>query len=174
MARKIHVQLIDDLSGQDADETIRFSLDSADHEIDLTADHATELRGILEKYVAHARRLRGTPSSPGARAAPTGRDETQRIRDRAKANGYNPSARDGSARTSKRPTTQPRHKETTRTAANDRTGPRIPGLTYALVSAFGVTLFERQPSHGIPQSTGSTVSHEHRPSALGLRTGNLR
>jgi hypothetical protein len=93
MARKVHVQLIDDLSGEDADESIRFSLEGADYEIDLTADHATELRGILEKYVAHARRLRGTPSSPAARTAPTGRDETQRIRDWAKANGYNPSAR---------------------------------------------------------------------------------
>jgi hypothetical protein len=81
MARKIHVQLIDDLSGHDADETVRFSLDSADYEIDLTADHAAELHGILEKYAAHGRRLRGTPDSRGARAAPTGRDETRKIRD---------------------------------------------------------------------------------------------
>ncbi|WP_427135276.1 Lsr2 family DNA-binding protein [Pseudarthrobacter sp. S9] len=46
-----------------------------------------------EKYVAHARRLRGTPGNRGARTASTGRDETQRIRDWAKAHGYNPSAR---------------------------------------------------------------------------------
>jgi hypothetical protein len=93
MARKVHVQLIDDLSGQDADETIRFSVDGADYEIDLTADHATELRGTLEKYVAHARGLRGTPDRRGARTTPTGREETRRIRDWARAHGYNPSAR---------------------------------------------------------------------------------
>jgi hypothetical protein len=93
MARKVHVQLIDDLSGEDADGIIRFSVDGADYEIDLTADHATELRGTLEKYVAHGRRLRGTPGSRGVRTAPTGREETRKIRDWARAHGYDPSAR---------------------------------------------------------------------------------
>lgn len=105
MARVVHVQLIDDLSGQDADETLRFALDGADYEIDLTADHAAELRGILEKYVGHARRLGATPERPataggrgatgrrGARTAPAGSEETQKIRDWAKAHGYEPSAR---------------------------------------------------------------------------------
>lgn len=93
MARTVHVQLIDDLSGQDADETLRFSLDGADYEMDLTADHAAELRGIMEKYVTHARRLRGTPDRRDARTAPAGREETQKIRNWAKAHGYNPSTR---------------------------------------------------------------------------------
>jgi hypothetical protein len=92
MARKVHVQLIDDLSGEDADGTVRFSLDGADYEIDLTAAHAAELRGMLEKYVAQGRRLRGTSGSRG-RTVPTGREETRKIRDWAKAHGYNPSAR---------------------------------------------------------------------------------
>jgi hypothetical protein len=93
MARKVHVQLIDDLSGEDADGTVRFSVDGADYEIDLTTEHATELRGVLEKYITHARRLRGASGSRGARTAPTGRDETQKIRDWAKDHGYKPSAR---------------------------------------------------------------------------------
>lgn len=93
MARTVHVQLIDDLSGQNADETLRFSVDGADYEIDLTAEHAAELRRTLEKYVAHARRLRGAPDRRGPRPAATGREETQKIRDWAKAHGYNPSAR---------------------------------------------------------------------------------
>jgi hypothetical protein len=79
--------------GEDADGTVRFSLGGADYEIDLTADHAAELRGMLAKYAAHGRRLRGAPGSRDARTAPTGRDETQRIRDWAKAHGYNRSAR---------------------------------------------------------------------------------
>jgi hypothetical protein len=93
MAREVRVQLIDDLSGEDADGTVRFSVDGADYEIDLTADHANELRGTLEKYVAHARRLRGTPDRRGARTVSTGREETQKIRDWARAHGYSPSAR---------------------------------------------------------------------------------
>jgi hypothetical protein len=93
MAREVRVQLIDDLSGEDADGTVRFSVDGAAYEIDLTADHAAELRGVLEKYAAHARRLRGTPDRRGARTTPAGRDETQKIRDWARAHGYNPSAR---------------------------------------------------------------------------------
>ncbi|MDR7084724.1 hypothetical protein J2X01_004040 [Arthrobacter ginsengisoli] len=93
MARKVHVQLIDDLSGEDADGTVRFSIDSADYEIDLTADHARELRGVLEKYVTRGRRLRDTPGSRGASTAPTSREETQKIRDWAQAHGYFPSAR---------------------------------------------------------------------------------
>lgn len=111
MARIVQVQLIDDLSGQDADETLRFGLDGADYEIDLTTDHAAELRQILGKYVDHARRLGGTPARPetrnqrgatgrpgtaarrDARTAPAGREETQKIRDWATANGYNPSVR---------------------------------------------------------------------------------
>jgi hypothetical protein len=93
MARKVHVQLIDDLSGEDAAGTVRFSVDGADYEIDLTADHASELRGVLEKYAAHGRRLRGTPGRRGVRTAPTDREETRKIRDWAQAHGYNPSAR---------------------------------------------------------------------------------
>lgn len=105
MARIVHVQLIDDLSGQDADETLRFGLDGADYEIDLTTGHAAELREILGKYVDHARRLGGTAARPetrgrrstavrrDARTAPAGREETQKIRDWAKAQGYNPSVR---------------------------------------------------------------------------------
>ncbi|MCU1531857.1 MAG: hypothetical protein JWO49_1428 [Arthrobacter sp.] len=93
MAREVRVQLIDDISGEDADGTIRFSIDGADYEIDLTADHASELRGMLEKYVAHGRRLRGTADRRGARSVPAGREETQKIRDWARAHGYNPSAR---------------------------------------------------------------------------------
>ncbi|RNL57909.1 Lsr2 family protein [Arthrobacter oryzae] len=60
MARKVHVQLIDDLTGEDAEETVRFSVDGADYEIDLTAANAAELRAVLSQYVANGRRLRGS------------------------------------------------------------------------------------------------------------------
>jgi hypothetical protein len=59
MARKVLVQLIDDLSGEEAQETVRFAIDGVQHEIDLTAAHAAELRNQLARYVAHGRRLPG-------------------------------------------------------------------------------------------------------------------
>ncbi|MGY2747544.1 histone-like nucleoid-structuring protein Lsr2 [Arthrobacter sp. UYCu723] len=90
MARKVQVQLIDDLSGEEAQETVRFGVDGAEYEIDLSAGHATELRGLFEQYVAHGRRLRGTSGTPGAKTATIGREETQKIREWAHANGYNP------------------------------------------------------------------------------------
>lgn len=92
MARKIHVELIDDLSGDDAQETIRFSIDGNDYEIDLSSDNAAELRGRLERYTAKARRMRGT-SGPRAGRVSMSRDETQKIRKWARENGYNPSPR---------------------------------------------------------------------------------
>ncbi|MET4096972.1 Lsr2 family protein [Arthrobacter sp. UYCu712] len=93
MARKIHVQLIDDLSGEDAEETVRFSVDGADYEIDLTADHAEELRAALAEYISNGRRLRGPSASRAGTSAPMSRDETRRIRDWANSNGYTPSSR---------------------------------------------------------------------------------
>ncbi|SDP43823.1 Lsr2 protein [Arthrobacter sp. ok909] len=93
MARKIHVQLIDDLSGEDAQETIRFSVDGADYEIDLSADNAAELRGLLQRYAAKGRRLGGPSGRRAGRAVPMGRGETQKVRDWAAENGYNPSSR---------------------------------------------------------------------------------
>lgn len=93
MARKIHVQLIDDLSGEDAQETIRFSLDGTNYEIDLSADNAAELRGTLERYAAKGRRLRGSTGPRTGRAPSMSRDETQKIRKWAAENGYNPSPR---------------------------------------------------------------------------------
>ena len=94
MARKIHVQLIDDLSGEDAQETVRFSLDGADYEIDLSAGNAADLRGAMARFVSNGRRVRGAGAGNRRdRTGSTGREETQKIREWAMANGYSPSSR---------------------------------------------------------------------------------
>jgi hypothetical protein len=93
LARKIHVQLIDDLSGEDAQETVRFSLDGADYEIDLSAGNAAELREALARFVSHGRRVRSASVSRRGRTVAIGREETQKIREWAMANGYSPSSR---------------------------------------------------------------------------------
>ena len=58
MARKTVVALEDDLSGGPADETVCFSLDGVDYEIDLSSRNAEQLRNELDVFVAAARRLR--------------------------------------------------------------------------------------------------------------------
>ncbi|MCI2264762.1 histone-like nucleoid-structuring protein Lsr2 [Sediminivirga luteola] len=57
MAQKVKVILIDDLDGGEAAETVRFGLDGVDYEIDLSQQHAEELRGALSPYLGKARRV---------------------------------------------------------------------------------------------------------------------
>lgn len=59
MAQKVTTFLIDDIDGEPADETVTFGLDSSEFEIDLTKDHALELRDGLATYVKHGRRVGG-------------------------------------------------------------------------------------------------------------------
>ncbi len=93
MARTFHIQLIDDLTGEDAEETVRFSVDGADYEIDLTTANAANLREVLSKYAANGRRLRGPSAARAGTVAPLSREETRRVRAWANAHGYNPSDR---------------------------------------------------------------------------------
>ena len=47
MAQRVQVQLVDDLSGEEAQETVRFGLDGTNYEIDLTEQNAKSLRDAL-------------------------------------------------------------------------------------------------------------------------------
>ena len=85
MAQKVRIILEDDLDGGPADETIRFGLDGAPSEIDLSSANA-------------ARRVQGTATqrtrAPRGTAAPVKRNpETAAIREWAKANGHKVSDR---------------------------------------------------------------------------------
>ena len=95
MAQRVHRQLVDDVSGEEAEETVRFSLDGIDYEIDLTQQNADTLRAVLSGYVGKARTAGpGRPaSSPKASSNASSRKETQQIRRWAQDSGYNPSAR---------------------------------------------------------------------------------
>lgn len=76
MARRIVHQLVDDIDGSVLEvgegETVRFSLNGASYEIDLTAEHVAELRAAFEPYIAAGRRA--------GSAAPTARTATSRKR----------------------------------------------------------------------------------------------
>src|SRR5262245_38640823 len=56
MATKISVALEDDLEGGPAAETLRFGIDGAEYEIDLSKKNATAFRRQLAPFVEHARK----------------------------------------------------------------------------------------------------------------------
>ena len=48
MAKQIIHKLVDDLDGGDADETVKFSLDGVQYEIDLSKKNADKMRNAVE------------------------------------------------------------------------------------------------------------------------------
>jgi hypothetical protein len=93
MAQKHIIQLIDDLDGGQATETVLFALDGSTYEIDLSEKNAAALRDSLAPYVASARRSARQVGAPVARrngrtAARTDREQTQAMREWARQNGY--------------------------------------------------------------------------------------
>src|SRR3954454_1172734 len=73
MAQRVNVVLVDDIDGTDAVETVGFALDGVDYEIDLSEQHARELREALSLYVGHARRTGGRRTGGGGgRPGPPG------------------------------------------------------------------------------------------------------
>lgn len=96
MARKTVVELIDDISGKPAQETVTFALDGMVYEIDLSAENADRLRAGLAPFLDRARKA-GTPRGqraavPRAGTAVTGRtarsrEESAEIRAWAKQHG---------------------------------------------------------------------------------------
>lgn len=89
MATRIVTVHIDDLSGvESADALTRvFSLDGTTYEIDLTPESYGKLVEALEPYVRAGRR-RGGAGKKSASPKPTGRQDTAKIRDWGRKNGY--------------------------------------------------------------------------------------
>ena len=70
MARRITTLLIDDLDGEsEAAETLAFGLDGALYEIDLTEQHAQDLRDSVATFVDAARQVGGKRSRATAPAS---------------------------------------------------------------------------------------------------------
>lgn len=89
MAQKVQVVLVDDLDGGKADETVKFALDGASYEIDLSTAHAKELRDALAPWLGAARKTSGRTSARGRSAS----GDTGKIRAWAKSNGFEVSER---------------------------------------------------------------------------------
>lgn len=96
MVRKTVVELVDDVNGGKADQTISFALDGVAFEIDLSDENAAQLRKDIAQWADHGRRTggrrqRGTGTEDGA---PTSRiNESALIRQWASENGIEVSER---------------------------------------------------------------------------------
>ncbi|OXM69073.1 histone-like nucleoid-structuring protein Lsr2 [Amycolatopsis vastitatis] len=95
MAQRVQVQMVDDLDGSEASQTVPFSLDGVTYEIDLSEDNASALRDELARYVGAARRIGGRKvrlatgqTLAGPSGSGTDRERNRQIREWAQANGY--------------------------------------------------------------------------------------
>ncbi|UIJ35614.1 Lsr2 family protein [Allobranchiibius sp. GilTou73] len=97
MAQRVQVILEDDLDGTEATETVPFGLDGTIYEIDLNAEHATQLRQAFASWISAARKTRssGQTRSNNSTASRTRTDPEQlnKVREWGRANGYQVSDR---------------------------------------------------------------------------------
>jgi hypothetical protein len=85
MAQKVTIALEDDLTGGPAEQTVRFSFDGTDYEIDLNAKNAAAFSKQLAPYLEHARKTgRAQPRRSGRTAS---RQRSGDIRAWAKEHG---------------------------------------------------------------------------------------
>lgn len=94
MAKKTIHMLIDDLDGSEADETVKFAIDGAQYEIDLSKGNAGKLRDALAPYVAVATKVGRSGGIVRTAAAPrrrggavVDRDQNRAIREWAQSKG---------------------------------------------------------------------------------------
>ncbi|HEY3480102.1 MAG TPA: Lsr2 family protein, partial [Streptomyces sp.] len=59
MAQKVLVEILDDIDGSTAAQTVQFGLDGVTYEIDLSDENATALRDELARFIGAGRRIGG-------------------------------------------------------------------------------------------------------------------
>lgn len=92
MAQKVEIQIIDDLDGGRGDETIVFSFEGKQYEIDLSTKNAKKLRDTLGRYASAGRKVTASRKPAGRRVVrrvvvPAGPSNAE-VREWARANGY--------------------------------------------------------------------------------------
>lgn len=90
MARRTVIELLDDIDGTTASETIIFAIDGLAYEIDLNETHAAKLRNNLAEWIESARNLAGQRATSPAQSSSA---SSPAIREWARNNGYEVSAR---------------------------------------------------------------------------------
>jgi hypothetical protein len=90
------VILVDDLDGSEGAETLRYTVDSQEYEIDLSAENAEKFRKGLQTYIEKSRPVEApSPTPSGGRgrtrrssASGRSREDLSSIRAWAEANGH--------------------------------------------------------------------------------------
>ncbi|NAZ73916.1 Lsr2 family protein [Kineococcus sp. T13] len=94
MARRVVENLIDDVDGSEAAETVVFAVDGVTHEIDLSEENARKLRESVQVFVNHARRVGGRrPGRPAASSVSADKIDNAAVRKWAEENGKKVSER---------------------------------------------------------------------------------
>lgn len=94
MAQNTLVTLVDDISGEQADETVEFGLGKSWYEIDLTTKNAAELRDFLEPYTKAGRAIvpakggKATTRKPGAPKEGGPAVDSSPVREWARTHGF--------------------------------------------------------------------------------------
>lgn len=89
MAQRVKVTQVSDLDeGIEADETVRFSLDGTEYEIDLSADQAAGMRAAVLPFVEKARKVTRRRNGKGNGKKRHARPDLPDIREFARARGY--------------------------------------------------------------------------------------
>jgi hypothetical protein len=85
VAHRTQILYVDDIDGSAAEGTIRFGLDGADYEIDLSKKHSDQLAKAIRPYIDAARKV---PSSRrAARGTRPARHDQSDVRAWARAQG---------------------------------------------------------------------------------------
>jgi hypothetical protein len=87
MAQKVSVILLDDMNGEEADETVEFGLDGTGYEIDLNLKNAQELRDLLKPYIEKGRKVTSTARRTSRIRTASDEERNKRMRARAKEQG---------------------------------------------------------------------------------------
>lgn len=104
MAERIEVELVDDIDGSTAQQTVTFALDGVTYEIDLSQRHAEQLRSVLAGYIDQARTPKNTSRTTkqqereDRRVRQENRQLTEQIRGAAQRSRDQRKAQEGSER----------------------------------------------------------------------------
>lgn len=96
MAKRIIHELVDDIDGSTAEETIRFALEGVEYQIDLSKKNANRFWSTFQSYVEAGTKIGRVQSRPapyqrqvpGGRASAGDRERNREIRDWAVASGF--------------------------------------------------------------------------------------
>lgn len=100
MVQKYVVELIDDLDGTPATDSINFALDGVSYTIDLNDEHVNELRSALDPYLSAARKAdfnakttKSSTASSSSSSSGSKRSDLADVRTWANENGHSVSSR---------------------------------------------------------------------------------